>query len=187
QRRDLRRGQRLSWRDRGLPRNPAPAGTARRHLVPRPARDAGTWTEPRDRPRLRGLSAPQRRRLRAREFKALAVLSLAIETPFIPAPAFARVNSSGNPEGLGPRFRGDERMSPASTGSHRPLALRCRRRSDAREEALVGHPQALPRYALAVASHLGLIAAWYLFVKLGEVPKFVMPSPYDTVQALLLP
>ena len=50
-----------------------------------------------------------------------------------------------------------------------------------------GHPQALQRYALAAASHLGLIAAWYLFVKLGEVPKFVMPSPYDTVQALLVP
>ena len=50
-----------------------------------------------------------------------------------------------------------------------------------------GHSQALQRYALAVASHLGLIAAWYLFVKLGEVPKFVMPSPYDTVHALLVP
>src|SRR5438309_8250907 len=83
--------------------------------------------------------------------------------------------------------RGDERISPASTGSNRPLALRCRRRSDAREEALAGHPQALERYALAVLSHIGLIAAWYLFVKLGEVPKFVMPSPYDTVHALLVP
>ena len=61
------------------------------------------------------------------------------------------------------------------------------RGSDVREEALGGHPQALQRYALAVASHLGLIAAWYLFVKLGEVPKFVMPSPYDTVHALLVP
>jgi NitT/TauT family transport system permease protein len=59
--------------------------------------------------------------------------------------------------------------------------------SDVREEALGGHPQALQRYALAVASHLGLIAAWYLFVKLGEVPKFVMPSPYETVHALLVP
>ena len=52
---------------------------------------------------------------------------------------------------------------------------------------MAGHPQALQRYALAVASHLGLIAAWYLFVKLGEVPKFVMPSPYETVHALLVP
>ena len=41
----------------------------------------------------------------------------------------------------------------------------------------------LQRYTLAVVSHLALIAAWYLFVKLGEVPKFVMPSPYETVQA----
>ena len=49
------------------------------------------------------------------------------------------------------------------------------------------HPQALQRYALAVLSHVGLIIAWYLFVKLGEVPKFVMPSPYETMQALLVP
>ncbi len=45
----------------------------------------------------------------------------------------------------------------------------------------------LQRYAFAVLSHLGLVVAWYLFVKLGEVPKFVMPSPYDTIHALLVP
>jgi NitT/TauT family transport system permease protein len=45
----------------------------------------------------------------------------------------------------------------------------------------------LQRYAFAVLSHLGLVVAWYLFVKLGEVPKFVMPSPYDTARALLVP
>src|SRR5262249_30758607 len=76
QRGDLRRGQRLPWRDRRLPRNPAPAGTARRHLVPRAERDAGTRAEAGNRPRLRGLSAAQRRRLRARESGALALLSL---------------------------------------------------------------------------------------------------------------
>ena len=48
-------------------------------------------------------------------------------------------------------------------------------------------PQALQRYALAVLSHLVLVVAWYLFVKLGNVPKFVMPSPYDTLHALLVP
>jgi NitT/TauT family transport system permease protein len=52
---------------------------------------------------------------------------------------------------------------------------------------LGGNSYALQRYTLAVVSHLALIAAWYLFVKLGEVPKFVMPSPYDTLQALLSP
>jgi NitT/TauT family transport system permease protein len=41
---------------------------------------------------------------------------------------------------------------------------------------LGGNP--LQRYTLAVLSHVGLVVAWYLFVKLGEVPKFVMPSPY---------
>jgi NitT/TauT family transport system permease protein len=43
------------------------------------------------------------------------------------------------------------------------------------------------RYALGVLSHLALLVVWYLFVTLGDVPKFVMPSPYETVQALLVP
>ena len=42
-----------------------------------------------------------------------------------------------------------------------------------------------PRMAMAVASHLVLLALWYLFVKFGNVPKFVMPSPVDTAQTLL--
>ena len=45
----------------------------------------------------------------------------------------------------------------------------------------------LGRYALAVLAHLTLLAAWYLFVRLGNVPKFVMPSPWETVLALLQP
>ena len=45
----------------------------------------------------------------------------------------------------------------------------------------------LQRYGLAVISHLLLVVAWYFFVKLGNVPKFVMPSPYETVQALTIP
>ena len=49
------------------------------------------------------------------------------------------------------------------------------------------NPQAAARYAWAVLSHLALVVAWYLFVKLGEVPKFVMPSPYETLHALLVP
>lgn len=43
------------------------------------------------------------------------------------------------------------------------------------------------RIALAVLAHAALIAAWYLFVKLGNVPKFVMPSPAETLAALLQP
>jgi NitT/TauT family transport system permease protein len=57
---------------------------------------------------------------------------------------------------------------------------------DAKEQALAGS-QGVERYGLAVLSHLALVAAWYLFVKLGDVPKFVMPSPYDTIHALLVP
>ncbi|MBM3598051.1 MAG: ABC transporter permease [Alphaproteobacteria bacterium] len=50
-----------------------------------------------------------------------------------------------------------------------------------------GKSDALHRYALAVISHLLLVVAWHLFVTLGKVPKFVMPSPYETVHALLVP
>jgi NitT/TauT family transport system permease protein len=49
------------------------------------------------------------------------------------------------------------------------------------------HQESLQRYGLAALSHLALIAAWYLFVELGKVPSFVMPSPYATIQALLVP
>jgi NitT/TauT family transport system permease protein len=45
----------------------------------------------------------------------------------------------------------------------------------------------LSRYALAVLAHVALVAVWYLFVKLGNVPKFVMPSPGETLNALLEP
>ncbi len=40
------------------------------------------------------------------------------------------------------------------------------------------------RYVFAILSHALLILAWYLFVKIGEVPKFVMPSPQATLAAL---
>ena len=43
----------------------------------------------------------------------------------------------------------------------------------------------MQRYALAVTSHLGLLLAWYLFVKFGDVPKYVMPSPEATFAALI--
>jgi len=42
----------------------------------------------------------------------------------------------------------------------------------------------LHQYALGVAAHLLLLLAWYLFVRLGDVPKYVMPSPVDTFRAL---
>ena len=45
----------------------------------------------------------------------------------------------------------------------------------------------LQRWTLAVLAHVALILAWYLFVKLGNVPKFVMPSPAATLDALLQP
>jgi len=42
----------------------------------------------------------------------------------------------------------------------------------------------IQRYAFAVISHLALVLAWYLFVKFGNVPKYVMPSPVDTFASL---
>ena len=47
--------------------------------------------------------------------------------------------------------------------------------------------EALQRYSLAVVSHLLLVAAWYLFVELGKVPKFVMPSPQATLERAARP
>ncbi|MEA2698923.1 MAG: NitT/TauT family transport system permease protein, partial [Myxococcales bacterium] len=43
---------------------------------------------------------------------------------------------------------------------------------------------AVGRYALAVLAHLALVVAWFALVKLGHVPRFVLPSPLETVQAL---
>ncbi|MBM3568656.1 MAG: ABC transporter permease [Alphaproteobacteria bacterium] len=40
------------------------------------------------------------------------------------------------------------------------------------------------RIGLAILAHLLLVLAWHLFVVYGEVPKFVMPSPLATLQAL---
>lgn len=45
----------------------------------------------------------------------------------------------------------------------------------------------LQRYSLALVSHLLLVLGWYLFVELGHVPKFVLPSPQATVQSLFIP
>jgi NitT/TauT family transport system permease protein len=47
--------------------------------------------------------------------------------------------------------------------------------------------ETIQRYALAILAHIALVLAWYLFVKLGNVPKFVMPSPGATLEALLKP
>jgi NitT/TauT family transport system permease protein len=50
-----------------------------------------------------------------------------------------------------------------------------------------GSKAAVSRYAWAVLSHLLLIAAWQAFVVLGHVPKFVMPTPLETLQSLAVP
>lgn len=42
----------------------------------------------------------------------------------------------------------------------------------------------LRSYALAVLVHLAVVVAWHLFVVLGEVPGYVMPSPAATIAAL---
>jgi NitT/TauT family transport system permease protein len=45
----------------------------------------------------------------------------------------------------------------------------------------------LGQYTLGAAAHLLLLLVWYLFVRLGDVPRFVMPSPADTFAALMKP
>ena len=72
-------------------------------------------------------------------------------------------------------------------GRQLPLALRWHRAHRRKGVAVGANSQVLQRYTLAVLGHLALVAAWYLFVKLGNVPKFVMPSPFETIEALLLP
>jgi NitT/TauT family transport system permease protein len=47
--------------------------------------------------------------------------------------------------------------------------------------------EGLQRYSLAVISHLLLVVLWQVFIVVGNVPKFVMPSPWETLQALLTP
>lgn len=42
----------------------------------------------------------------------------------------------------------------------------------------------LRRYWIAIGAHLGVIVAWQLWVSLGDVPAYVMPTPLDTVRAL---
>jgi len=50
-----------------------------------------------------------------------------------------------------------------------------------------GSNDQVQRYALAVLSHLILVAIWHSFVVYGNIPKIVMPSPYDTIHALVVP
>ncbi len=41
------------------------------------------------------------------------------------------------------------------------------------------------RWTFAILAHVLLVLGWYLFVELGRVPKFVMPSPQATLASLM--
>jgi len=56
-----------------------------------------------------------------------------------------------------------------------------------KEQSLGGNREAIQLYALAVVSHLMLLAAWHFFVVLGHIPAFVMPSPQATFHVLAVP
>ncbi|BBK44193.1 nitrate ABC transporter permease [Allostella vacuolata] len=43
------------------------------------------------------------------------------------------------------------------------------------------------RIGAAIAAHIAVVVAWHLFVVWGEVPRYVMPTPWDTLQALIDP
>jgi len=40
------------------------------------------------------------------------------------------------------------------------------------------------RWSAILGVHLAVVAIWYLVVKLGDIPKFVIASPYDTMMSL---
>ena len=44
--------------------------------------------------------------------------------------------------------------------------------------------ETLGRYALAILIHVIVVAAWYFWVELAAIPKYVMPTPLATIQAL---
>ena len=44
--------------------------------------------------------------------------------------------------------------------------------------------EVLRRYTLGVLMHALLVLVWYLTVRYGEIPKFIMPSPQETVATL---
>lgn len=44
--------------------------------------------------------------------------------------------------------------------------------------------QFLRRYGAAIASHIAVIVAWQLWIQLGEISPYIMPSPVATLLAL---
>ena len=72
---------------------------------------------------------------------------------------------------------GASRTDRTSTGTGTVAVL-------ARESWLSQGFAFLTRYWIAIAAHVALILAWQLWVTLGEVPGYVMPSPIDTIAAL---
>lgn len=45
----------------------------------------------------------------------------------------------------------------------------------------------IKRYWVAILAHVALVVAWQLWVTLGDVPSYVLPSPLETVSALWEP
>ncbi len=43
------------------------------------------------------------------------------------------------------------------------------------------------RWTVIVAAHLAVVLVWHLFVTLGDVPSYVMPTPLATIQSLFDP
>ena len=43
------------------------------------------------------------------------------------------------------------------------------------------------RWIIAILAHVAIILVWHFFVVLGDVPKFVMPTPGQTLEALFQP
>lgn len=72
----------------------------------------------------------------------------------------------------------------SALGMSKPAADEIAQAPSAPKSALGFLQQILGRYGPAIVIHLLVLLAWYLSVHWGGVPKFILPSPIDTLNTL---
>jgi len=53
-----------------------------------------------------------------------------------------------------------------------------------KKSSVVASELLMSRYALAILVHAALIAFWYLVVRYGKIPPFILPGPIETISTL---
>jgi NitT/TauT family transport system permease protein len=53
-----------------------------------------------------------------------------------------------------------------------------------KKSSVVASELPMSRYALAILVHAALIAFWYLVVRYGKIPPFILPGPIETISTL---